>query len=361
MKNILTTFCFAFCIGLAASAQNKTENIFIITWDGFRWQELFTGADANLIEDKEYVHHPEELKKRFWSNNAEERRKKLLPFIWSDIAKMGQIYGNRDKGSFVNLTNPYWFSYPGYSEILVGYVDKSIDSNNKFNNPNKTVLEILNETPKYKGKVAAFGSWDVFPYIINEERSGIPVNAGFENAKGSDLTGMEKSLNTIQSQLPKIWATVRYDAFTHHYAKEHLKKHHPNIVYISYGETDDFAHDGEYGAYLRSAWQTDQFLKDLWEFVQSDPHYKDKTTFVITTDHGRGTVPKETWKHHGDKINGADETWLMVYGPDTKPKGEVSNSKPIKMDQIAATAAGFLKFDYKNTKPVGAPISDVLK
>ena len=112
---------------------------------------------------------------------------------------MGQIHGNRNLGSKVDLTNTLWFSYPGYNEILSGKADdERIDSNDKIPNPNKTVLEIANNDARYKDKVAAFGSWDVFPYIINDKRSGIPVNAGYMNAEG-DLNDREVFLNEMQS------------------------------------------------------------------------------------------------------------------------------------------------------------------
>ena len=78
------------------------------------------------------------------------------------------------------VTNGYNFSYPGYSEILCGFADPGIDSNAKKNNTNITVLEWLTQKPGFEKSAVAFGSWDVFPFIINETRSGIPVNAGWE-------------------------------------------------------------------------------------------------------------------------------------------------------------------------------------
>ena len=165
-------------VSAAAVAQKrKTENIFIITLDGFRWQELYNGADPALIGKKEYVKDSVALKDTFWAPTSQKRRETLLPFFWSTIAKEGQLYGNREFKNYVNCSNKMWFSYPGYSEILTGGADdERINSNKKIDNPNVTVLEFLNNQPGYKGKVAAFGSWDVFPSIINEKRSGIPVN-----------------------------------------------------------------------------------------------------------------------------------------------------------------------------------------
>ncbi len=222
------------------------------------------------MNNEDYVENSGELEELFWAEFPDERREKLMPFFWNVIAKEGQLYGNRKYENRVDATNGLFFSYPGYSEILTGFVDESIDSNDKIRNPNKTVLEFVNEQPEFRGKVAAFASWDVFPYIINSRRSGIPVNAGFEPVQGSDLTEREIFLNELLSEIPSPWGSVRLDAFTHHYALEHLKTRNPRLLYIAYGETDDFAHNGDYEATIHSAHQTDKFIRDLCNFVQND-------------------------------------------------------------------------------------------
>src|SRR5690606_21264253 len=267
-------------------------------------------------------------------------------------------YGNRLLDNKVDCSNTMWFSYPGYNEILCGYADdERVNSNAKNNNPNVTVLEYLNNLPSFKGKVAAFGSWNVFPFIINQERSGLPVNAGFAKATGEKLTDREKFLNALQDEIPGPWGGVRLDAFTHYFALEYLKKHQPNVVYIAYGETDDFAHDGRYDQYLTSAQRTDKYIGDLWEKVQSQKKYRDKTTFIITTDHGRGTQPIETWRNHGGKIAGAGEIWIAVLGPDTPALGEVRMPGQLYQNQVAKTAAACIGVDYKSDPRIGERIT----
>lgn len=357
------TLAFLLIVTQLVFAQKlKTENLFIITLDGLRWQELFSGADSLLITNKDYVEDPLDLKRRFWAESTDERRKILMPFFWSEISRKGQLYGNRNFSNKVDCANHMWFSYPGYNEILCGFADDNrINSNNKIDNPNVTVLEFLNKLPAYKGKVAAFCSWDVFPYIINRTRSSIPVNAGFETATGGTLSEREKFLNELQPQIPSPWGGVRLDGFTHHYAMEYIKKNKPKVVYIAYGETDDFAHNGKYDAYLKSAYQTDKFIENLWNYVQATPQYKDKTTFVITTDHGRGTVPIDTWRSHGSEVEGAGQIWFAVLGPDTPALGEVKEDKQYYQNQVAKTAAAFLGVEYSNDKPVGEVIKPMLK
>ena len=340
-------------IWLAAPLAFSAENVFLITLDGLRWQELFTGADAELMGDERFVRSPDALAEKFWRETPEERRKALMPFMWSTVVNSGVIYGNRALGSRAEVRNSEWFSYPGYNEILTGAVDHEITSNAKIPNRNTTVLEWINQQPGFEGRVAAFGSWDVFPYIINEARSGVPVNAGFE-AADPPQTEREAWLNTLQAQTPSPWSSVRLDVFTHHYALEHLTHSSPRLLYIAYGETDDFAHEAEYHHYLESARRADQFIADLWRFVQSDARYRDRTTFVITTDHGRGSGAQ--WTDHETGVDGADQIWIAMLGAGISALGEMSNAPPLKQDQLAATVAALLGLDYVTGRTVGAPL-----
>ena len=349
-------FVLLSCNFIYSQNAQKTENVFIITLDGLRWEELFGGADDSLITDPRFVKDTTLLKKEFWTGNAETRRKTLMPWIWNYVATNGVILGNRHYDNKVNVTNMMWFSYPGYNEILVGYSDPNINSNDKKNNPNMTILEWLNQKEGLNGKVAAFGSWDVFPYIINEERSKIPVNAGFRKAEHPHLSEKELFLNELQDQIPSPWNGVRLDGFTHHYAKEYINQYKPRVVFISYGETDDFAHDSRYDHYLKAARNTDHLIQDLWQHCQSDAFYKGKTTFIITTDHGRGDNPKKEWTSHGKVIKGSNAIWMVALGPDTPALGEVKNKGQFWQNQVAATVAKWLGYKYENKDEVGTPV-----
>lgn len=357
------TFLGILCLCIAHSLlAQQVENVVLVTFDGLRWQELFGGAVDSMMNNPDLTKDKEEVLAAFQADDPKIARKKLMPWMWSTVVKEGQLYGNRWLGNKVNCTNRFWFSYPGYNEILTGFSDPEIDSNAKKYNQNKTVLEWFMEQPAFSGKVAAFGSWDVFPYIINDQRSGIPVNAGFRKAKDEYLTYKEQFLNDLQDQIPSPWSTVRLDAFTHHYMMEHLKKHHPRIVYISYGETDDFAHDGRYDHYLKSAHQTDKWLAALWDYLQNDPFYRGKTSMIITTDHGRGHSPMEQWKSHGTVYKGSDQIWIAAIGPNIPALGEVAKDQRLFQYQIAKTLAKLLGYDYSNEKEeVGPVIEGMIK
>ncbi len=361
MKFLLTALALLLHLPLLAQPKKlATEHVILITLDGFRWQELFGGIDSTLLHTPHLVADSAELRRDFWAATPALRRSKLLPFFWRTIATQGQLYGNRWLGSRVNVTNTQWFSYPGYNEILTGFADERITSNDKVNNVNQTVLEHLHQQPGFAGKVAAYGSWDVFPYIINAERSHISVNAGYAENPDPNAPDNVKMIYQLQAQVPRRWDNVRFDAFTHHLAKACLETQRPRVLYIAYGETDDFAHEGEYAAYIRSAHQTDAFIEDLWTFVQRSPTYKNKTTLIITTDHGRGHTPPDSWKHHSKDVPGADQIWLAFIGPDTRGLGEVRTAGQHHQNQVAKTLAALLGFDYRNVRPVGAVIGEVV-
>ena len=188
-------------------AQQKTDNIIIVTTDGFRWQEVFAGMDSAIANNRRFNQGDSGyIYKKYWSDDVNERRKKLLPFLWNTIAVNGQIYGNRNFGNKVDNSNPYWFSYPGYSEIFCGFVDTLINSNNYKNNPNTNVLEFINNQPKYKNKVAAFGAWDAFDRILNKPRCGFPVVAAFTPCGGKNPTAKEQLINSMLKDSYKLTA-----------------------------------------------------------------------------------------------------------------------------------------------------------
>ena len=361
MKRLLLTFLlFILFIPVSIDAKLKTKNVILITLDGIRWQEIFTGADSTLIYNSTFTKDSINVIKKFWDDDYKQRRQMLMPFFWSDIAKYGQLYGNVNKNSVVELKNSYWFSYPGYSEILVGYVDPTRNSNAKENNPNVTVLEYIHDQTGFQGKVAAFCSWDVFDYIINEERAGFLVNAGMERYE--DIRGSQKAelLNELVFQIPVPWASVRFDAFTYHYAFDYLKRYSPRLLYIAFDGTDEYAHDGKYDQYLLSANRLDGYIGNIWNWVQSDHHYKNKTTLIVTTDHGRGDQPIDYWRHHGSNVKGAEKVWIAVIGPDTPAMGAVNNSRTIYSTQIAKTISTLFGVDYTNKEHVGDLIKEII-
>lgn len=350
-------------VSCVAGAEPKTRHVLLVTIDGLRWQEVFTGADAALL-DKTGGGVPDNtlaaVRAEFWNDSPDARRRKLMPFLWASIAQSGQVFGNRALGSAVSVMNAERISYPGYNEILTGRVDPVITTNTPIPNPNVTVLEWLNGRPGFGGRVAACAEWGVFTAIINVPRSRLPVWVTRQHSPPAGATPRLLEIERWMDDIPPLAPDEHFDAFVYHAAIDRIEARRPRVFLLAFGEPDVWAHARRYDRYLYSIQRCDRFLRQLWEKLQADPQYRGRTTLLITPDHGRGVQP-EDWTSHGKKIPRAEETWLAALGPDTPPLGERRDIAPVHQAQIAATVATLLGEDFGRAFPEAAPpVADIV-
>jgi hypothetical protein len=331
-----------------AAQAEEGRRLILVTMDGTRWQDVFRGPDPALVADKRFT-DPDlvEAVQKSWPTGRD-----LMPFLHSLPSKGGALVGNRDAGQCMAVTNPMWFSYPGYNEILTGRPDPAITSNDKIWNRNVTFLEWLNRRPEFASKVMAFGTWDVFAYIINSARSDLPVNPGLAGRYPTDTLTMRLAMNALREQKPRV-------------------------LYIGLGDTDELAHLGDYDQYLTAMNRDDDFIAELWRMVQADPAYRGKTTLIVTTDHGRGGAPGAAWTEHGSAESvrldpagfsipdpagfpGSEQVWLGAIGPAIHPAAQTTTC--LGQNQIAATALAALGQDWTAfDRGAGAPLPFVGK
>jgi len=346
----------------AEAAERQSRNVFLLTADGLRWQEVFRGAeDLPLTKEFGNFGNSNALRKEFWRETPEARREVLMPFLWGTVAKQGQLWGHRERGSEVRVSNGHNFSYPGYNEFLTGYADPRINSNDKILNANTNVFEWLNGRPGFQGRVAAAVNWDVLPWILNAPRAGFPVWSGFDVPEGTERLAVPSALTEMAERGRTVWSGVLLDTFVGYAAKHAVRTLKPRALYVSFGETDDWAHEGNYERYLRAAHEFDRFIGELWALAQSIPEYRGTTSFVISVDHGRGPAPV-AWKNHGKEIVDSAYMWFAVLGPDIEPLGERHQTSLVVQAQIASTVAALVGEDFPAVHPrAAAPIADVLR
>jgi hypothetical protein len=304
-------------------ADGFEPKVVLITFDGIRWQDVFRGADPALV--KADVH--EDLHR--YVGSAFGSGSSVMPFLHGVMAREGVLLGNRDAGECAEVQNDMWFSYPGYTEMLAGKPNPAIVENDPIQNPDVTVLEWANRRASSAGKVEMVGTWSLFPYIVNAERSGVPVNAALDGQEGTDARTARAGLELLATRKPRL-------------------------IHISFDDTDKYAHIGDYESYLASMERGDEYLRQLWQQLQNDPYYSGQTTLFVTTDHGRGHKPLEAWHDHsspryhalnpeyqpqynGIGVVGSDEIWIAALGPAVTNSGRESyrNGRCVKQAQIA--------------------------
>lgn len=334
---------------------NKDTRLVIITIDGLRWQEVFQGAEENLLSDTKQVRDTELYRKTYWRATQEERRTALMPFVWNTIATQGTIIGNRNLSSTMLVANKTNISYPGYCEMMTGMVDEAITSNDPVANPHGNVLESANKDPRYKGSVVMYGSWKSTRYAIHNEQAHIPACVSYEQSVAKSKSPRLQLAERMLEGMPHYWRSEHFDAFTYAFALETLLADHPKVMWISFGDCDEWAHARKYDLYLDGAKGTDAFIRDIYEACEADKFYKGKTAYLVTCDHGRGFG--DEWANHGSGTKGSEATWLMLWGKGIKAKGELGESGPFYTKQVAATIASILGVEF--TPDDGGPLMPI--
>ncbi|MDP3071712.1 MAG: alkaline phosphatase family protein [Opitutaceae bacterium] len=345
-----------FCAASLASAQ-PVKNVLLVTLDGLRWQEMFTGADELLL-NKEHGGVADgalpALRRDYWADTPAARREKLMPFLWGTIARQGQLFGNRALNSPVAVSNAERVSYPGYNELLTGRPDPLITNNTPRPNPNVTVLEWLHGRPGFAGRVAASAAWNVFVPIINVGRSRLPVFVTLQQSKPGAVSPRIAEIERWMQDIPPISTSESFDAFAYEAALDLIATHRPRVFLLALGEPDEWAHARRYDRYLDSIRRCDRFIRQLWEILQTQPEYRGTTALVISPDHGRGVLGAD-WTSHGRKVPRSDETWLVAMGPGIAARGERRDTALLHQAQVAATVAALLGEDFRAAFPEAAP------
>lgn len=331
--------------------QRKTRHIVLFTSDGVRWQDLFGGVDAALVTEKVKA-----TRDRLWRPTPEERRAAVMPFFWNTLAPRGVVLRN------MQVSNAYRVSYPGYSEILTGRPqDDVIKGNDPVQNPTPSFLQFLKEQGRLRPEqVAVFASWVRFHSIAETRPGTIYINSGYEVSSLPRDSAKVGLLNRLQMDARYLDDSSRHDAFTFELAMEYLNSVQPEHMFISFDETDDWAHNKRYDQVLQSLEYFDRALKTLWTYLQNSAKYRDTTTLVITTDHGRGST-LDDYSGHGAKVAGAERIWAAFIGPDTPAKGELSYHPLRKQCDIAPTILELLgkeKAAYPGV--TGSPIPEAI-
>lgn len=345
-RRIFPLLACATLLLLSCCTKDNDPRLVIITYDGLRWQELFEGADAALVSNPRYVKDTTALKEAFWRDTPEERRLALMPFTWEYIVQHGYLIGNRNKGSQMQVANTKNFSYPGYSEMFCGYADdERIDSNDPTPNPNANVLQAAFADPRYAGSVVVYGSWESIRYAVNNDTVGMPASVAYEpGVKGRRHSAVMQLIDEMQDGMPHYWGSERFDAFTYAYALETLKGDHPKVMWIAFGDTDEWGHDGKYDTYLKSVHGTDAFVRRIVETCESDPFYRGRTTYLMTCDHGRGR--RGGFSDHGSGTKGSEQTWFIAFGKGVEALGELADNGPFYTQQFASNVAEVLGISF---------------
>ena len=348
---------------LSQSDPGTGRRLVLVTLDGVRIDEVFGGVDVPTLRAARAAAgkglHDSAAYARFAAETREERRRRLMPFLWGTLlAEHGSIAGDAALGSHVRVSNRQRLSYPGYSELLTGRAHDEVLGNDPGQNPYPTFLEFVASREATKPEdVAVFASWPTIAAVTESSPGALHVNAGL--VPYADDDPWVRRLSELQFEAAPPWEGVRADAFTFELALAHLRRHRPRALWIALDETDELAHEGRYEALLFTLHRIDGWLRRLHETLEADPYYRGRTTLVVTTDHGRGRGAE--WRHHGASIAGSEDAFVVFADPRSPRRGAWGGGEELRLEQVGATLVGLLGHDWSEARGDVAPAVPLLR
>jgi hypothetical protein len=121
---------------------------------------------------------------------------------------------------------------------------------------------------------------------------------------------------------------------------EAIENHHPQFIFVYLAEVDQAGHTGNWETYTSAIQNADEAVHTLWTTLQADDFYKDKTTMLVTNDHGRHDDEHGGFTGHGCSCNGCRQIMLLALGPQIKEN--FVSTETYELADVAVTAAYIL-------------------
>jgi hypothetical protein len=250
----------------------------------------------------------------------------LIPRMGKELVKEGTLFTNFQNNG-VTHTNP------GHAAITTG-VYQNLKNNGK-------------ELPKNPS---------IFQYFLKAKNAD-KTDAWVISSKGKlHVLANTKDNKWQNSYIPSVYCglngnAVDYvgDSFTWKKIVEVFTKSAPRLTLINLLEVDVNGHQNNWEGYKQGIRNCDEYAYKFWNMIQENPAMKDKTTLLITNDHGRHLDGrKDSFKSHGDKCEGCKHISLLAIGPDIKKDFKISTEA--EMIDISKTIGEILQFEVPTSK-----------
>jgi len=145
------------------------------------------------------------------------------------------------------------------------------------------------------------------------------------------------------------------DELTYFITREVMREFAPRLLLVNFWDMD-VAHWGSYSLYLQAITRTDRLTGMLWDEIQANAKYKDRTTMLILPELGRdGDINTANgFLNHRSGDPSCRNTWLLALGAGVT-KG--MTDRPLRHVDVAATAAAML--DVKADGLLGQPAKEI--
>lgn len=303
----------------------EAGSVILVTIDGVRWQEIFLGADPALAD-------------RAALPRGEARSaRSLTPHLHRLFFDQGAVLGDPRVGERFVASGPRYVSLPGYVEMMTG-----APSGCRGNDCEPSLPWVLpgEHARRAPGGAAVFASWERVARALPASTQGLVLRAGRE--RGEDAPPYPGH------------GEYRPDRRTAASAIEHLIRHEPRFLWVALGDTDEWAHRGDYRGYVEALRAADSFVGELSAHLAEMGDYGARTAVLVTTDHGRDAGFTD---HGGSDSAGV---WLMARGGRIARRGVAPLDRERRLADIAPTVSAILGEPVRQCDACGEVLDELL-
>lgn len=277
----------------------KTQNVIFLNIDGLRYEDGFAKAAQNM------------------------------PHIWNDLRPSGAICTNI-------WNNGTTYTAPGHATCITG--SWQYQPNNGRIRPNSpTIFEYFRKQFNAKPEDTL-----ILPGKGNSWHLNYSMFPGF----GRPYEAPFYALGANDDEIVKV-------------LKERMTNQKPRLVYAIMPQVDGTGHVSAHAKYEETLKHADSLVWEVWNFIQTNTNYKDKTTLIVTTDHGMHFNPnKDGLMSHGDTCIDCRKIFALMVGPDIR-KGCEHKAESLQVD-LAPTIGQLMGFatPAADGKPLMAILED---
>ncbi len=230
---------------------------------------------------------------------------------WSSDTSAGQPYG-------ANVVLPKQLLLEAVSSVVKGKMPQGVADRD---NVHRRLEELLNEG--YEGV-----GWSIF-------KAGRQLD---RNVRETLTRGLVEFINGPE-------APTSGDELTFFIAREVMREFAPRLMLVNFWDMD-VAHWGSYSLYLQAITKTDRLTGMLWDEIQSNQQYKDKTTLLVLPELGRDGDANTAngFLNHRSGDPSCRNMWMLALGAGV-PAGETE--RPVFHIDVSATAAELLGVKFE--------------
>jgi arylsulfatase A-like enzyme len=132
----------------------------------------------------------------------------------------------------------------------------------------------------------------------------------------------------------------------------------PSLLWVTLHDID-IAHSGTFSLYLDGIQRSDRLCAELWQAIQKDPEYANKTTMFILPDFGRDSdidSGGNGFQHHRTGDTASRTTWMLALGAGVR-QGVVYD-RPMQSIDLVPTLGAMMGFSPALSQ--GKPIQELV-